>query len=1139
MGIKKKVILTATAASILTGVAIQQEILVPSVYATDAKVMDKATWIDHLKKYLNNDHQYIKSYPGFHFDKNEIILGENQSSDIQLLDDKGNPVEHDVEWYVFTTVPYDNFFSAVESREDLAPENHGGEVYQKASLVKINENNKEITARKMVGKQDTLKGWLVAVYQGEYAHLLPIKVIKESQAEHARLVDEKAAEILDQMKDLSDPDKVVFAYQYLVEHIDYDTKYYGRPSQYNSLVLGKAVCEGYARAFKYLMDKSGIICEYETGDIKSSGAQGESLGALHAWNRVKIEGKWYYVDVTWGDSSLTGIDYNYLFASKEFMEKSRVVHDTNEDLGTKYLNYGLPKEVVDLASLPIPEQVKEARDSLIPGQNKVKIYIPYSEDPNKKQYQVRDMFVVPGQYIAVEGLTPLKTFPGRGVLYEYTVVNNIDINQYKRSTDITISYELVDASQQIVKLTFDKDIDLQPYNIFLSSGKVASDSLKKLSNREYTIQITDNHDQIVNLQVQKSNYKVLSDKGQVTLAAPDEIAIPEAVFTGESMNTGYLSNLSETAEYNLGDGIWRKATNEPLLVSPNTAVDYENQNICARIFVRNKVGNHYSNAQEIKITRPLKEPAWIKLEKSEGGNLVKFVTGTEYSVKDTNHWIATTQDTLENLAKGTYEFRIKGTNNTFASASYQLTIDENPTKEPIVTTKEVPFSTSYQADDTIDVGTKQVAIAGKNGVETTTTTYHYNKDTAAFDEKTEVVTTPAINQVVKVGTKAKVTTKVIPFETVRQASQDMYVGAEKVLVAGVNGLLTETTAYQVNETTGEVSELLTTTDKTKEPVPQIIIYGTKEKDTSVNPTPEEGNGTTNKPVTPEEGDSTTNKPATPEEGNGTNPDVVHPQVPESPNKNIGWQGDYYYNKYGQKARNEWIYDENYHSWFYLNPDGRYAHNQWVGSYYLKDWGYMAKEEWIYDEDYHNWFFINENGSYAHDIWKDSYYLTQWGEMAKNGWAQSPETGWHYFDSEGKYIQNQWVGDYYLKDWGYMAKQEWIYDENYHSWFYLKADGKYARNEWVNGYYLHGNGAMAHNEWIYDENYQNWFFVGDNGYYLHDTWVGSYYIKSNGEMARNEWIHDGSAWYYLKQNGQYAHDEWINSYYLNHDGKLTD
>ncbi len=65
---------------------------------------------------------------------------------------------------------------------------------------------------------------------------------------------------------------------------------------------GTAVCEGYARAMQYLLQKCGIECAEIVGHIrKESGECGEA----HAWNILKIDGDYYYLDTTWDDSSNT------------------------------------------------------------------------------------------------------------------------------------------------------------------------------------------------------------------------------------------------------------------------------------------------------------------------------------------------------------------------------------------------------------------------------------------------------------------------------------------------------------------------------------------------------------------------------------------------------------------------------------------------------------------------------------------------------------------------------------------------------------------------------------------------------------------------------------------------------------------
>ncbi len=65
---------------------------------------------------------------------------------------------------------------------------------------------------------------------------------------------------------------------------------------------GKAVCEGYARALQFLLHRCGIECAEAVGYIKK---EGKEKGGAHAWNIVKIDGEYYYVDTTWDDSSNT------------------------------------------------------------------------------------------------------------------------------------------------------------------------------------------------------------------------------------------------------------------------------------------------------------------------------------------------------------------------------------------------------------------------------------------------------------------------------------------------------------------------------------------------------------------------------------------------------------------------------------------------------------------------------------------------------------------------------------------------------------------------------------------------------------------------------------------------------------------
>lgn len=70
---------------------------------------------------------------------------------------------------------------------------------------------------------------------------------------------------------------------------------------------GKGVCRDYSDAFWAMCKVSGIQCEYYAGTVTG--------GGRHGWNRVKIKGKWYWIDVTWMDCGKP-INKNYYLKRK-------------------------------------------------------------------------------------------------------------------------------------------------------------------------------------------------------------------------------------------------------------------------------------------------------------------------------------------------------------------------------------------------------------------------------------------------------------------------------------------------------------------------------------------------------------------------------------------------------------------------------------------------------------------------------------------------------------------------------------------------------------------------------------------------------------------------------------------------------
>lgn len=185
-------------------------------------------------------------------------------------------------------------------------------------------------------------------------------------------VDKKADSILKKIikAGMSDKAKIKAVHDYLIKNCNYDMSvfpyikvggktYYNSeiPSYYSGTAYGaliekKAVCGGYSNAFNLLARKAGI-----------QSIQVYSYPMNHAWNMVKLDGKYKYIDVTW-DDPISGLDvdksdpfaplgvdkpiYSYFLISSSKFSKSHTwdkSHDEKyyKDLFNQYSKYTIAK----------------------------------------------------------------------------------------------------------------------------------------------------------------------------------------------------------------------------------------------------------------------------------------------------------------------------------------------------------------------------------------------------------------------------------------------------------------------------------------------------------------------------------------------------------------------------------------------------------------------------------------------------------------------------------------------------------------------------------------------------------------------------------------------------------------------------
>lgn len=126
---------------------------------------------------------------------------------------------------------------------------------------------------------------------------------------------------------MSDLEKVTAINKYVIDHTVYpiaedhprfykdDKPLYVDYEAIGILKHGKAKCSGYTNLTGLLLKEAGIENKYVGGYVKTlTRVQG------HAWNLVKLDGKYYHLDTTWNDDDTN--TNKYFLVSDDYMKKN-------------------------------------------------------------------------------------------------------------------------------------------------------------------------------------------------------------------------------------------------------------------------------------------------------------------------------------------------------------------------------------------------------------------------------------------------------------------------------------------------------------------------------------------------------------------------------------------------------------------------------------------------------------------------------------------------------------------------------------------------------------------------------------------------------------------------------------------------
>ena len=245
-----------------------------------------------------------------------------------------------------------------------------------------------------------------------------------------------AKQVVSANRGRSDYDKLQAYRQYICDQVSYNSGInagtaYGNPWQLLWVFDGDAstnvVCEGYAKAFKYLCDlteeSNGWIGSVETLDVT-----GTMDGGRHMWNVVRINGTNYLADVTNCDQGMVGYPTELFLCGIQTKGSSMYhqgtettyIYDTDTRNSFKAADLAVSAAGFDPGAATVPANVKMVSAKVVSGG----IQVTWNEADGAAKYKVyrKDAANTVWRVIAtVTGTSYVDKSAAAGVTYSYTV----------------------------------------------------------------------------------------------------------------------------------------------------------------------------------------------------------------------------------------------------------------------------------------------------------------------------------------------------------------------------------------------------------------------------------------------------------------------------------------------------------------------------------------------------------------------------------------------------------------------------------------------------------------------------------------------------------------------------------------------
>lgn len=600
--------------------------------------------------------------------EHEITLDVGDTFKLEFKRTNGEAV-HGVEWFVKTRIPYDELFTA--------------ESYN------LQDGACSITSDGLV----TAKKAGTTEYWAKYGDALYRCVVVVNQAGETAL-SKKVVEIADKFRHLSDVDKVMAVHDYLIDHIEYSNPHI-RSFAYGALIEGKAVCQGYAQSLAMILNNLNVECHTIVAMTKGSNP------VLHEWVRVKLDGEWYYIDLTWDDTPWAeDKNYKYFLINTDMISRD---HETGYSLaggpevdGSKYLYYAYKKqgifaETKDDIDKIIRDQINATNQSY----TTVKIAVPASVPDYEIHGAIRR---IAGSQATLKELNDIKNTSGSFHHYGFNVgfIKAVPTSNAELTGIRPIN--AAGGTTTGLELTFSGDIgELTPFNVKISNAHITD--IKKTGAGIYELtfgELLSRNDTDLTVSVSKRGYNISNSEKTVHISVAKE-ATPDVGFEATGLKEGRLVNVEPGLKYSVGDGIWHDITS----TSPVDVTTIYKTPISV---VRKSTGEGRLDS-EAQFIRPIntREPINIRAvncsANNNDGKILYLNRQMEYQKSGDSTWVSSPGKEVTGLSSGEYKVRYKASGLNLASSEVTVTVNADPANTDV----QRPYTPIFRPD--VNAGT--------------------------------------------------------------------------------------------------------------------------------------------------------------------------------------------------------------------------------------------------------------------------------------------------------------------------------------------------------------------------------------------------------------------------------------------------